>query len=173
MSREVMAKIISHAGVSLSAFCLVAALFVVARGESQAQSDKIASPHPGLTGNAQAGRDVFRFETFGNEGFWTDAMRLPQGITGAKVTPIDALKLGLLVDIDAIPADMLAALVGELKTDLSPRNAPLLNDPATTMKLIAANAIPGFVPNGDKVGASCALCHTNTDASVFNMPGGD
>lgn len=40
------------------------------------------------------------------------------------------------------------------------------------MKPIAANAIPGFVPKGDKVGASCALCHTTTDASVYSLPGG-
>ncbi len=167
----------SHVTVSLGALGLAAALLVGAREESRAQGDaaqteKIAPPHPGLPGHASAGRDVFRFETFGNEGFWTDAVRLPKGIMEAKVTPLDALKLGLVVDIDAVPADLRGPLAAELTTDLSPRHAPLLNDPATTMKLIAANAIPGFVPKGDKVGASCALCHTSTDASVFNMPGG-
>jgi hypothetical protein len=45
---------------------------------------------------------VFRFETFGNEGFWTDAVRMPQGIKAARVTPLQALKLGLSVDIDAL-----------------------------------------------------------------------
>jgi hypothetical protein len=167
----------SQVTVSFWALGMAAALLIGAREESRAQNgaaqnEKVAPPHPGLAGHTRAGRDVFRFETFGNEGFWTDAMRLPKGIMEAKVTPIDALKLGLLVDIDAVPADLRGPLAAELKTDLSPRNAPLLNDPATTMKLIAANAIPGFVPKGDKVGASCALCHTNTDASVFSMPGG-
>ncbi|HEY5070644.1 MAG TPA: hypothetical protein VII63_01295 [Caulobacteraceae bacterium] len=150
----------------------MAATVVLGERASRAQSDKIAPPHSGLTGHPAAGRDVFRFETFGNEGFWTDAVRLPKGIMEAKVTPIDALKLGLLVDIDAVPAELRGPLAAELKTDLSPRNAPLLNDPKTTMLLIAANAIPGFAPKGDKVGATCALCHTNTDASVFAMPGG-
>ena len=162
---------------SLSVLAATAAMLLGVESVTRARADqppgvKVAPPHPGLAGRPSAGRDVFRNETFGNEAFWTDALRLPQGIAAAKVTPIDALKLGLLVDIDAVPADMRDALAAELKTDLSPRNAPLLNDPATTMKLIAANAIPGFVPVGNKVGASCALCHTNTDGSVYAMPGG-
>lgn len=31
---------------------------------------------PRQDGDASGGRDVFRFEMFGNEGFWTDAVRL-------------------------------------------------------------------------------------------------
>ncbi len=167
----------TRSGASLWMLGVAALLFVGARQQSHAQDgmarpEKVAPPHPGLNGHPTAGREVFRFETFGNEGFWTGAMRLPQGIMKAKVTPIDALKLGLVVDIDAVPADLRGALAAELKTDLSPAHAPLLNDPAMTMKLIAANAIPGFVPKGDKVGVSCALCHTTTDASVFSLPGG-
>ncbi len=129
-------------------------------------------PVPHETGNAAAGRDVFRFETFGNEGFWTDAVRLPKGIKDAKLTPVQALKAGLSVDIDALDPATQKALAAELKTDLSPKNAPLLNDPKTTLKLIAANAVIGFVPKGAKVGASCALCHTITDKSVFDLPDG-
>ena len=136
------------------------------------------------TGNAAAGQAVFRFETFGNENFFTDAMRLQQGVVAAGVTPIDALKLGLSVDIDALDSATQQAIAAELRTDLSPANAPLLNSPATTIALINANAVIGIVAkdsnangkidvaNGDKTGASCALCHTITDQSVFNLPGG-
>lgn len=136
------------------------------------------------TGNAVAGRDVFRFETFGNEAFWTDALRLQQGFVAAGVTPIQALQLGLQVDIDALDPATQQALAAELATDLSPANAPLLNNPNTTVTLINANAVIGLVAkdsngdgvinilNGDKTGASCALCHTITDASVFNLPNG-
>ncbi|MDQ3013021.1 MAG: hypothetical protein M3X11_20215 [Acidobacteriota bacterium] len=135
-------------------------------------------------GNAASGREVFRFETFGNEGFWTDAVRLPKGVKDAKVTPVQALKLGLMVDVEALDAATQQAVAAELKTDLSAKNAPMLNDPKTTMKLLEANAVIGMVAkdtngdgkislaDGDKVGASCALCHTITDASVFNLPGG-
>lgn len=136
------------------------------------------------TGDAVSGKDVFRFELFGTEGFWTDAMRLQQGIVAAGVTPIDALEIGLSVDIDALDAPTQQAIAAELETDLSPENAPMLNDPATTVALMNANAVIGIVAvdsnddgtidvaNGDKTGASCALCHTITDESVFALPGG-
>ena len=78
------------------------------------------------TGNVAAGQTVFRFETFGNENFFTDAMRLQQGIVAAGVTPIDALTLGLSVDIDALDTATQQAIAAELQTDLSPANAPLL-----------------------------------------------
>lgn len=135
-------------------------------------------------GNMALGKEVFRFETFGNEGFWTEAMQLQQGFVAAGVTPIDALKLGLSVDSDALDADTFAAIGAELKTDLSPANAPILNNPATTVALINANAVIGIVPkdsnndgviditNGDKTGATCAICHTITDGSVYAMPNG-
>ena len=135
-------------------------------------------------GNARAGRDVFRFETFGNEGFWTDAVRMPLGIKTAKVTPLQALKLGLNVDVDALDSDTRDALAKQLKADPSGSSSALLNDPAVSAKLINANAIIGMpikdsngdgvldVNNGDRVGVSCALCHTITDNSVLNIPDG-
>ncbi len=52
------------------------------------------------TGNPVSGREVFRFETFGNEGFWTDALRLPQGVVAARITPLQALLGGMHVDSD-------------------------------------------------------------------------
>jgi mono/diheme cytochrome c family protein len=141
-----------------------------------------ANPHP--VGNAGAGQGVFRFETFGNEGFWTDAMRLPKGMMDAKFTPVQALKAGLMVDIEALDSATKDALSKELKTDLSPREAPLLNDPKTTLKLVNANAVIGVVAvdsnhdgkmtveAGDKVGIACAICHTITDESAFALPHG-
>ncbi len=143
------------------------------------------NPNPHERGDAAAGKDVFRFETFGNEGFWTDAARLPKGMADAKLTPKQALEAGLQVDIEAIDPAMREALGKELKTDLSPANAPMLNDPMITVKLVEANAVAGVVAvdsNGDgkiqiapagpdKVGISCAICHTVTDKSVFELPG--
>ena len=61
------------------------------------------NPNPHERGDAAAGKNVFRFETFGNEGFWTDAARLPKGMAEAKLTPKQALEAGLQVDIEAIP----------------------------------------------------------------------
>ncbi|MGH9942475.1 MAG: hypothetical protein ACRD9R_08990 [Pyrinomonadaceae bacterium] len=142
------------------------------------------NPNPHQTGNAAAGRDVFRFETFGNEGFWTDAARLPKGMMDAKFTPKQALEAGLQVDVDAVDPAMRKVIEMELKTDLSPRFAPTLNDPRATVALINANAVVGVVPKdsngdgrlditaGDKVGISCTICHTITDKSGFDLPGG-
>jgi cytochrome c2 len=153
----------------------------VATAEAQSRSEGKATPK--VVGRVRAGRDVFRFETFGNEGFWTDAARMPKGMMDAKVTPLQALQAGLLVDVEAVPQAMRDAMAAELKTDLSPQNAPMLNDPMTTVKLIEANAVVGIVPkdsngdgkidiaSGDKIGVSCALCHTITDKSVHAIPG--
>ena len=139
---------------------------------------------PRQDGNAASGRDVFRNETFGNEGFWTDAVRLPAGLVAAGVTPLQALALGVQVDIDAIDAATQRILMEQLRADPSGRTSALLNDPKTTLALINANAVIGMpvkdsnhdgrmdVGHGDKVGASCALCHTVTDASAFMHPKG-
>ena len=145
--------------------------------------------HP--EGDKAVGQDVFRFETFGNEGFWTRVLQLPQGMKEAGVTPLQALALGLSVDIDAVPAPMKAVLAAELKTDLSPANAPALNSPSTTEALVEANAVIGVsarnvkmplngtldidatdVYAGESVGITCALCHSITDGSVFKPAAG-
>ena len=135
-------------------------------------------------GDADAGRDVFRFETFGDEGFWTDAVRLPAGMMDAQVTPLEALKLGLHVDVDALDAATRQTLTEQLRDDPSGETSPLLNDPAVTAALINANAVIGLpavdsngdgrvdITAGDKVGASCALCHSVTDGSTLSLPNG-
>lgn len=145
--------------------------------------DLAPGPSAHELGNTTRGREVFRFETFGNEGFWTDAARVPKGMMDAKITPLQLLQTGLLIDSEAMPEAMREAMAKELKTDLSVQNAPTLNDPMATAKLIEANAVIGIVPKdsnsdgrieiakGDKVGVSCAICHTVTDKSVHEVPG--
>lgn len=135
-------------------------------------------------GNAGSGQNVFRLETFGNEGFWTDAARVPQGVVAAGVTPVQALQLGLSVNVDALDAATKKAVAAELKADPTARSSALLNDPQTTVKLVNANAVIGLVVKdtnrdgrldvgaGDKLGISCALCHAITDGSVLNLPTG-
>ncbi|MEO7251342.1 MAG: hypothetical protein ABIW30_01900 [Arenimonas sp.] len=155
---------------------------IVATGSDGPNSTEAPVVHQ--TGNATAGKQIFRFETFGTERFWTDALRLQQGIVAAGVTPIQALQLGLSVDIEQLDSATRAAIAAELATDLSPGRAPLLNSPATTIKLINANAVIGIVAKdtngdgitdvaaGDKTGASCALCHAITDGSAFSLANG-
>lgn len=139
---------------------------------------------PRQDGNAASGREVFRFETFGNEGFWTDAVRVPKGVADSKLTPLKALQVGLSVDVDALDSATKAAVAKELQMDPTGATSKLFNDPKTTIALLNANAVIGMVvkdtnsdgkldiASGDKVGVSCALCHTITDGSVLNLPKG-
>jgi mono/diheme cytochrome c family protein len=126
-------------------------------------------PKPVKQGDFERGRKVFRFETFGTEGFWTDAVRLPQGMAEKKVTILAALKDGVNFDADALPADLRQEIEREVKTDLSPEKAHLLHDPTVLPRLLRANAVIGLVERNGKTGVTCALCHTITDHSVFSL----
>ena len=74
------------------------------------------------------GKEIFRYDTFGNEAFWTDKLRLHEAIASA-VDPTTALSVGLKVDADALPP-------GILKT-------ADLKSPATTVALLKLNAVVG------------------------------
>jgi hypothetical protein len=117
----------------------------------------------------EEGRKIFRFDTFGDEAFWGDQLRLHQAIVGQKLggvgpglSPKMALSLGLKVDAEALPADLVAAIKAG-KVDM--------NDPASTVALLKANAVVGVTAflNADgtarSVGIQCALCHSTVDDS--------
>jgi hypothetical protein len=140
------------------------------------------APMVHFAGDPAHGKPVFRFETFGNEGFWSDAARLPEGIAAAQLTPIGALRLGLSFDIEALDFETRSKLTSEInKSFLS---GPMLNSPAMMLKVLNANAVIGLVVkdanrdgvidlrNGDKLGVSCALCHGITDSAVIDNPTG-
>ena len=115
------------------------------------------------------GRRVFRYETFGDEAYWGDTLKLHRAIAGAKlggvgpgVSPKTALSVGLKVDVDAVPAPVAAALKAG-KVDL--------DDPASTMVLLTANAVVGVTGHFDgsgtltSLGVQCAFCHSTVDDS--------
>jgi hypothetical protein len=116
-----------------------------------------------------AGRQIFRFDTFGDEAFWGDTLKLHQAIAGAAnggvgpgVSPAQALAVGLKVDVQMVPPPVLAALrTGMLN----------LNDPANTIALLKANAVVGVTAftNADgsvrSMGIQCAFCHSTVDDS--------
>lgn len=126
-------------------------------------------PNPIKVGNKERGRDVFRFETFGTEGFWTDAVRLPQGMAHHRVTMLAALRNGVNFDSDALPDDVRTKIEREAKTDFSKAHAPMLNDPNLMPRLVRSNAVIGLVERHGKTGVTCALCHTITDGSVLTL----
>lgn len=60
----------------------------------------------------EEGKQTFRFETFGDEAYWTDGQQLNKAIAGEKfggvgpgLSPKAALAAGLKVAMDVIPPD--------------------------------------------------------------------
>jgi mono/diheme cytochrome c family protein len=107
-----------------------------------------------------SGQEIFRFDTFGDETFWTDTLRIHEVITAA-VSPATALSVGLKVDADALPAGLLQSAD--------------LNSPATTVALLKLNAVVGLkgtvetIDGRDtltRVGITCALCHSTVNNSA-------
>lgn len=116
------------------------------------------------------GREIFRFDTFGDESFWGDTLKLhdaikggPLGGVGPGVSPKTALAVGLKVDVDALPRK----LVEDLKA-----GRVNLDDPAVTVELLRLNAVlgvTGFFDGGRdlrSIGIQCALCHSTVDNSL-------
>src|SRR5207245_828608 len=61
------------------------------------------------------GRHIFRYDTFGDEAFWGDALKLHlavagqnNGGVGSGVSPRTALAVGLKVDVEALPQPLQA-----------------------------------------------------------------
>ncbi len=115
------------------------------------------------------GRNLFRFETFGDQAFWGDKLKLHQAISGSQgggvgpgISPKTALGLGLKVDVQALPRS--------LQRDISDGRVNL-DDPATTVALLKLNAVVGltgyFNSSGQlsSLGIQCALCHSIVDNS--------
>jgi len=115
------------------------------------------------------GRRTFRFDTFGDEAFWGDTLKLHQAIAGSRlggvgpgVSPKTALAVGLKVDVDALPEALLAGLrAGNVNLD----------DPNTTIALLSLNAVVGVTGlfSADhklsSMGIQCSLCHSTVDNS--------
>jgi mono/diheme cytochrome c family protein len=107
------------------------------------------------------GQETFRFDTYGNETFWTDTLALHQEIQ-ASLSPRKALELGLKVDAEALPAEVVAGIKdGTVDLDA----------PATTVALLGLDAVVGVKGQVDaegnltRVGVTCALCHSTVDNS--------
>jgi hypothetical protein len=122
------------------------------------------------TSTIRTGRRIFRFDTFGDEAFWGGALRLHQAIEGERfggigpgLTPRMALQLGLKVDRQALPPEVLDRIIN---------GALNLDDPKNTLALLKLNAVLGltgfFKSNGTlrSVGIQCALCHSGVDDSI-------
>ena len=115
------------------------------------------------------GKSIFRFDTFGDEEFWSGLLHIDKAIAGEKnggfgpgVSPKAALAVGLKVDASAIPSDVVAGISS---------GAISLDDPATTLTLLKLNAVVGVKGNYTEkgqlksIGITCASCHSTVDNS--------
>ncbi|MFL6571559.1 MAG: hypothetical protein ACJ8G4_07390 [Burkholderiales bacterium] len=169
-------------GASVIAFATFVGVGVIIGGQGHARADETRDGDAGkelskidrqISEHARRtvdqGRQIFRFDTFGSEAFFGDALQLHKAIAGAKnggvgpgVSPKTALAVGLKVDADALPEN----LKGQIKA-----GKVNLDDPATTLALLKLNAVVGLTGKFDQsgkiqsLGTQCALCHSQVDDS--------
>lgn len=116
------------------------------------------------------GKQIFRYDAFGDEDFWSGLLHIDKAIEGSAnggfgngVGPNTALAVGLKVDVDALPPDVIAGIKsGTINLD----------DPATTIALLKLNSVVGVKGNFDNagnlqsIGITCASCHSTVDNSL-------
>jgi hypothetical protein len=166
-------KLAMAAGASLIALAALAHESRDRDDDDRDQRDRLSGIDRQINAHAQRlieeGRRIFRFDTYGSEAFFGDALQLHRAIAGQKnggvgpgVSPKTALAVGLKVDADALP--------GKLKAQLRAGKVNL-DDPATTLALLRLNAVVGLTGRFDhagrisSLGTQCALCHSTVDDS--------
>jgi mono/diheme cytochrome c family protein len=129
--------------------------------DAQLTSSASHSPNASHSHDVATGQSIFRFDTFGDETFWTDTLRMHEVIAKA-VSPKTALSVGLKVDATALPASVVHGI----------QNGTVdLDSPATTVALLKLGAVVGVVGKVDahdrleRVGITCAFCHSTVDNS--------
>jgi hypothetical protein len=83
---------------------MIVALFAPACGDSRDGGE-----NPALLAQ---GKQTFRHDTFGDEAFWTDTLRMNEVMAPA-VDPVTALSVGLKVDAEALPPGILGMVASD------------------------------------------------------------
>ena len=143
-------------------------------GNTEKTSDKAAQTeqariNDGKKSVIEQGKQIFRYDAFGDEHFWSGLLHIDKGIAGAAnggygpgVSPNTALAVGLKVDAEALPPEVVAGITS---------GAISLDDPASTLALLKLNAVVGVKGNFDEsgilqsIGITCASCHSTVDNS--------
>src|SRR5262245_3237885 len=136
---------------------------------SAAAGAALVSPLVLAEASLDAGRRIFRYDTFGDEAYWGEVLQLHKAIEGERhggigpgVSPRTALAVGLKVDVDALPP--------QLKNRLRAGRVNL-DDPATTLALLDLDAVVGVTGHLkrdgslESIGIQCAFCHSTVDDS--------
>src|SRR5262245_35091814 len=123
--------------------------------------DKDAVPKSSNPALVAQGKQIFRFDTFGDEDFWTNTAKLQNVVNN--LMPQTALQVaGLKVDVDKLPQPIIDLIQGG-NLDLT--------DVDNTIALVGLDAVlgvKGVVQNGQvvSIGITCALCHSTVDNSL-------
>ena len=142
-----------------AAFAVFLSVFAASTVDFTAQAQQSVDQAAAIDG-LHIGRTIFRFDTFGDEQLWTRVLRMHEALAG--VDPATALAVGLKVDVDALPPEIIDALK---------KNQVDLTNPAVTAELLRLNAVVGVRGRVNRdgqivsVGITCALCHSTVDNS--------
>jgi hypothetical protein len=157
-------KFVLLSGMAASMALLLLALSPAVPASGREQAARPAAPDL-VAAHAvqmiQEGRQTFRYDTFGDQVFWSRTLGIDQALK--TVSPRTALSVGLKVDVEALPP----ALVAQLR-----RGQVNLDDPAVTAALLKLDAVVGlrgfFKTDGTlrAAGITCALCHSTVDNSL-------
>lgn len=166
VKRYHLTRQVCRAGIVLTAFSAMAGCSPRGAQEQPRRSPTGAGParDDRSPETLAEGRTIFRYETFGDEQFWTDTALMHE-VVQKSVSPQMALSVGLKVDAAAIPPDVAKAIkAGQVD----------LESPATTVTLLKLNAVVGLkgtvstVSGRDtlvRLGITCALCHSTVNNS--------
>jgi hypothetical protein len=168
---------VAMTGVAVTALATVLTAFSFSKAEQKpgaCESQWVDEPgqrcEKALIRLFEEGKEIFRFDTFGDEDYWGGMLQLHQAIAGEAlggvgpgVSPNTALAVaGLKVDVAALPGSVRARLrTGRIDLD----------NPANTLALLQLDAVvgvKGFFDTGGSltsIGITCGLCHSTVDDS--------
>ena len=106
------------------------------------------------------GKQIFRYDTFGDERQWTDTLRMHEVISAA-VDPTTALSVGLKVDAEALPQSVVDGISN---------GSVDLKSPATTIALLKLNAVVGLKGTVETVNGSDTLTKSASRARCATRP---
>ena len=162
--------------LAIMSICQCKKMETTENSNGEVSSDLPTKMNQGKKSLIEQGKEIFRFDAFGDEDFWSGLLHIDKAILGAAnggfgpgVSPNTALAVGLKVDAEALPPDVVAKIIsGEISLD----------DPKSTIALLKLNAVVGvkgnFDPSGttlESIGITCASCHSTVDNSFIEGVG--
>lgn len=158
--------------LSLIAFIAITQCTKIGKADDSVEMTMLkqqSSMNEGKQSLVEEGKQIFRFDAFGDEDFWSGLLHIDKAIAGEAnggygpgVSPNTALAVGLKVDAEALPPDVVAGIIS---------GAISLTDPASTLALLKLNAVVGVKANFNQsgilqsIGITCAFCHSTVDNS--------